>query len=97
MLQASNFQASQLFPGSSDQRQLSFKLDQLDIVISAVGNNIGCTQTLDFSPFAGCFFALQGEKQPTEKKSITLPGREPTIAAMHDIAIVSATPFARPR
>ena len=30
MLQASNFQASQFFPGSRAQRQLSFKLDQHD-------------------------------------------------------------------
>jgi hypothetical protein len=32
VLEAGNFQASQLFPGSGDQRRLSFKLEQLDIL-----------------------------------------------------------------
>jgi hypothetical protein len=30
-LEARNFQASQLFPGSGDQRWLSFKIEQIDI------------------------------------------------------------------
>jgi len=31
-LEAGNFEASQMFPGSGDQRRLSFKIDQLDIL-----------------------------------------------------------------